>query len=522
MKAIGKYEVIDELGAGAAGTTYRVRDTAGSRELALKVLSCATTLSEEAREQFRRDLGGYADFRHPHIAKIQEIGEADGGIYVVTELFNGIDLDRHLEERRVLPLEQRLEFIAQVCDALALPHSKGIAHGNLKPSNIFVVAGKNARLLDFGTGKWLEKILAAGAKLPGLLPNYLAPEQVLGQPFDPKSDVFSVGLMLYELVAGRYPFQVAANLIPREIVHSDPESLRSLDAQIPEQLDRLVTRALAKNPQERLPSTAEFAAGLNDIAQKLRDVRTPLAPPVAVPPSTPSLARPTVAPPEPKPAPPPAPSAAPPPAPSAAPPAAPPAPPASTPPVVIATPPPAPRAPMPPAPPTPALAAIRTASKAGPRKPVASTKLDLRKRLIVYAAAGVIAVALIAMMFSRQNSMASPNRAGAPSGQPVVLSAPGVPPMSPATAIGEPVQAGQPAALPQQATPPPAAPPAAEVKVTPEQILRGQVRKLWESGRYAQAMELVDAVLASNPNHAEARAWKKKIRAAQDAEAAIK
>src|SRR5580704_604242 len=282
MKAIGKYQIIDEIGSGSAGTTYRVRDTAGEREFALKVLYSSASASPETKDKFCRSLASYAELRHPNIAKVQDMGEADGALYVATELLNGIDLRRHFEERRVLPLEEKLEFIAAVADALTVPHGKGIAHGNLKPGNIFIVAGKNGRILDFGSGKWLEVILAAGVKPSALLPNYLAPEQILGEPFDTRSDLFSVALILYELLTGKYPFQVEPNLIPREIVHSEPEPLRKLDPQIPEELEQLVARALNKNREERLQSAAEFSASLNSIAQKVRDSRTAPEPVTAV------------------------------------------------------------------------------------------------------------------------------------------------------------------------------------------------------------------------------------------------
>jgi serine/threonine-protein kinase len=513
MKAIGKYQIIDEIGTGAAGTTYRVRDTAGERELALKVLYSSPSATPETKDQFCRNLASYAELRHPHIAKVQDLGEADGALYVATEMLNGIDLSRHFGERRVLPLEEKVEFIAEVADALTVPHSRGIAHGNLKPGNIFIVAGKNAKILDFGSGKWLEVIMAAGVKPSALLPHYLAPEQVLGEPFDARSDIFSLAVILYELLTGKYPFQGTPNLIPREIVHSEPEPLRKLDPQIPEELERLVARALLKDREQRLQSAAEFAAGLNGIAQKVRDnriasepVAIPEAPPVEIPPAAPAApvaeSSPSIAP-APKP-----PIMVP-----SAPPLSPPAVPAA---VTV------PPSLVPPAPPAvtekPALAAIKSAAQEGRKKAVPAAKGgQLRKRVIPIAIAGLLAIVIFGTLLSRQHSQASQQKSEAPVIQPNIVPST-VAPSEPVPVTIQPVEAAQ----PQPTLQTPAASSVVEVKPAPEVILRGQVKSLWEAGKYAQALGLVDAILAENPAQAEARAWKKKIRAAQEAEAAIK
>jgi hypothetical protein len=315
-----------------------------------------------------------------------------------------------------------------------------------------------------------------------------------------------VGLILYELLAGKYPFQVEANLIPREIVHSETESLRKLDPQIPEELDLLVARALNKNREQRLASAAEFAAGLNSIAQKVRDSRTAPEPVTAVY-STPAVTAPSVAA---KPAPPVVPVPKPPVVVPAVPPPA--AVVQTAQPASVAVPPPPP-APVPvSAPVQPALAAIKTAAQASQKKliPAAAAGL-LRKRMIPIAIAGLLAIGVFGMLLSRQSSQASQRQSEAPAVQNTVA------PVPAPTAV-QPVEAAPPQPVPQM----PAVAEVVEVKPAPEVILRGQVKSLWEAGKYSQALGLVEAILAENPNHGEARAWKKKIRAAQDAEAAIK
>ena len=193
MKSIGKYQVIEELGGSAIGKTYRVRDAFRNREFAVKILAVVPNLSAEAKEQFCGHLAACAELTHRHIAKINDLGEVAEGIFVATEWRPGMDLQRFMQENRELPLGQKLAVIAQVAEGLAFVHSRGIAHGNLKPSNIFVDAARDVSILDFGIAKWLGALLDAGSRPEGLVANYLAPEQVLGKPFDPRTDIFALG-----------------------------------------------------------------------------------------------------------------------------------------------------------------------------------------------------------------------------------------------------------------------------------------------------------------------------------------
>ena len=269
MKTFGKYQLLEEIGSGPAGTTYRARDTFRDSELALKVLrSAPPTL----KQQFCRELAACAELQHPHIARVHDLGEVDGAIYIATELLAGTDLRRCLQEGAAWPLVQKLKFVAQICDGLAFAHRNRITHGNIKPSNIFITGNREARILDFGIARWLSFATADAGPAP--LPNYLSPEQILEQPFDGRSDLFSVAILLYEFVAGLYPFQVPDGLIPREIVHAEPQPLRKLDPQIPEGLERLLVRALEKDPQRRLQSADEFAVSLYAIARQLQAEQT--------------------------------------------------------------------------------------------------------------------------------------------------------------------------------------------------------------------------------------------------------
>jgi len=527
MKSIGKYRVIEELGGGPTGETYRARDAFRNREFAVKVLKTVPGLTEGAKEQFRGHLASCAELSHRHIAKVHDLGEVDEGIFVATEWLSGMDLRRFLQQNHDLPLDQKLAVMAQVAEGLAFAHSRGIAHGDLKPSNIFVDASRDVAILDFGAAKWLAALLEAGCRPEGLVASYLAPEQVLGQPFDARSDIFALGLMLYESACGKHPFSADPGLIPREIVHSEPEPLRKLDAQVPEELEQLVARALKKDPAQRLQTAEEFASGLYLAAQRLRRVASttavvdapaeermvigpivdqlPLAPtpeaahlvrerpqdaePAAQPWSARSYAASTSVPPAGSANLPKQPVA---PAPLYQPPAAPMAPPAG----------PAYRLPesfLKPAPPP------HPTNRPNPGK--------IRQRVLVGAIGLFLAAGLIGSLVSRQSLRASQ------SGNHAVVPAPEVP-----TPIAKPAPPPSPPA-PEARAPKREEPAPVEV-VNPEiaarQVLNGPVRTLWESGRYAQALALVNQVLAKDPGNEEARSWRKKIREAQATEAALK
>lgn len=555
MKPIGKYQIIEALGSSATAETYRVLDAFRHRELAVKVLKTVPNLTTEAKQQFCDYLSACAELTHRHIARICDLGEVEEGIFVATDWRAGTDLRRFTDQYPDLPLDQKLGIVAQVAEGLAFAHSRGIAHGNLKPSNIFVDGARDASIVDFGIAKWLGALIEAGCRPEGLLPNYLAPEQVLGQPFDARSDIFALGLMLYECAAGKYPFSSEAGLIPRDIVHSEPAPLGNWNAEVPEELEQLIAHALHKNPNERLQTAEEFASGLYVAAQHLRrtasarqaepdpepssdhvvaetqaEIQAPIPPALApafeTPPEPPKLQlppleipttpreRPQDAEPEPRPwtarsyasarlskdAPTPPVSAAEADSPKPATPRGRPMPPPMAPPEFVP-----PQSFLQPPPPLP--------RPAPPKTP----KLG---RAVLATVAGLILAAILAGTFlSRQNLRASQSRNR-------VLVAPSTAPQQvsrPAPAKPQPAAAEAGAPQPEHEDPEEKDKDAAvSTEASTKQILNGPVRTLWESGRYSQAMALVDRILSQDPADEAALAWRKKIREAQAAEAALK
>jgi len=566
MKSIAKYQVIEELGGSATGKTYRVRDAFRNREFAVKILQTVPGLSADAKQQFCEKLTACGELTHRHIAKINDLGEVEEGIFVATEWHSGVDLRRFMQENGDLPLGEKLAVAAQVAEGLAFAHSRGVAHGDLKPSNIFVDGARDVSILDFGIAKWLGALLDAGCHPEGLVANYLAPEQVLGQSFDARSDIFALGLMLYEFIAGKYPFSADPGLIAREIVHCEPAPLGKLDAQVSKELEQLVARALNKNPEQRLKTAEEFASGLYLAAQQLR--RVPSPGPAVDPPSVehvdPSISllppalmpEPVISQPAKQPAFQPMPEVAPatafePPAPALQVdvPASPrvrerpqdvepepqpwtarsyaagtPLPPVASADFMKRTvlPPPASPSSELPAPLEfqPPKSFLRPADPLpDPAPPKVSKKMSkMTKRVLITTAGLILAFWIINSFVSRQNLRASQNKSHAVTATTAKETT--TPAATAPTATAAPATA-----VPETRAPKPGESGPDDLgnpEFSARQTLNGPVRTLWESGRYGQALALVNQVLANDPTNEDARSWKKKIREAQAAEAALK
>jgi serine/threonine-protein kinase len=597
MKSIGKYQVIEELGGSATGTTYRARDAFRNREFAVKILTVVPGLTAAAKEQFCAHLAACAELTHRHIAKVHDLGEVEEGIFVATEWRSGMGFERFMQENADLPLGQKLAVVAQVAEGLAFAHSRDIAHGDLKPSNIYIDGARDVSILDFGVAKWLAALLAAGSRTEGLMANYLAPEQVLGQPFDARSDIFALGLILYQFASGKYPFSSDPSVIAREIVHSEPAPLTIADGKIPQELQQLVVRALKKDPEQRLQTAEEFASGLYLAAQQLRRAAVSTIPiePVPVEPmaETPvgaeqdapqelqmeSLANGLPPLPGPEPLVPKAvpmaltDTAAPRDAapkvrerPQDAEPAARPwsarsyAAGSSRPPVVntnipkqpvSATPPPQRSTPLPSVPATGSTPVVAAPIAPPPRPPAAAPSNipapaaatpafqppqsflppslpprepapassrpspgKISRRVLIAAAGLILAGFIVGSLVSRQNLHASQEKIRATAAE----AKPAVPREVPAAISQAPLVPAARAPKSGESGPDDLGNP----QFSARQTLSGPVRSLWEAGRYAAALGLVEQVLASDPANEEARVWKKKIRAAQAAEAALK
>lgn len=273
---IGKYEVLDVLGRGGMGVVYRARDTRIGRNVAIKTLTEGFSGNADMLRRFYQEAGHTGNLRHPNIVIIYDFGDEDGLPYIVMEYLDGDPLDRLIREKEPLHLSLKLEIIEQVCSALAYAHSQEMIHRDVKPANVIVQHDGLVKLLDFGIARGGEHQVDGGMTRTGTLvgtPAYMAPERLQGIPFDGRSDIFSAGVVLYQLLTGRLPFDAEYPAILHQILEQDPPPLSSFLSGYPPQLDQILERALAKKPAERYASAADMAADLNSIGTRLKSLR---------------------------------------------------------------------------------------------------------------------------------------------------------------------------------------------------------------------------------------------------------
>jgi serine/threonine protein kinase len=206
---IGKYDVLDILGRGGMGIVYRARDSRIGRNVAIKTLTEGFSGNEEMLKRFYQEAGHTGNLRHPNIVIIYDFGDENGLPYIVMEYLDGDPLDQLIREKIPLHLSVKLEIIEQVCLALSYAHAQGMIHRDVKPANVIVQQDGLAKLLDFGIARADEDRVDGGMTRTGTLvgtPAYMAPERLEGIKFDGRSDIFSVGVVLYQLLTGRLPF----------------------------------------------------------------------------------------------------------------------------------------------------------------------------------------------------------------------------------------------------------------------------------------------------------------------------
>jgi len=269
MKMLGRYRILGELGRGAMGVVYRAVDPLIEREVALKTLhtELPADVIDEVRVRFLREARSAGRLNHPNIVTIFDVGQEGGTAYIAMELLEGPSLHQMLKERQRIPFHSAADIIAQVADALHHAHQFSIVHRDVKPANVVVSRSGRAKLTDFGVAYVpASDVTQHGSALGS--PRYMAPEQVLGQPIDARADIFSLGVVLYELLARRTPFEwpgdTTVYALMQRIAGEPHPPLRQIDAQIPAGFDRIMDRALAKRPQDRYQSASELASDLRN------------------------------------------------------------------------------------------------------------------------------------------------------------------------------------------------------------------------------------------------------------------
>jgi serine/threonine protein kinase/Tol biopolymer transport system component len=280
-RRLGPYEILSAVGAGGMGEVYKARDTRLDRTVAIKVLPTHLADRAELRERFEREAKTIAGLNHPHICTLYDVGHQDGTDFLVMEYIEGETLAQRLV-RGALPIQQVLQYSIEIADALDKAHRKGITHRDLKPGNIMLTKS-GAKLLDFGLAKLKQEGAPANAQvseLPTLNEplteqgtilgtlQYMAPEQVEGKEVDARTDIFSFGAVVYEMAAGKKAFEGKshASLIAK-ILETDPPPITSLQPMTPAALDRVVTRCMAKDPDDRWQTARDLEVELKWIAE---------------------------------------------------------------------------------------------------------------------------------------------------------------------------------------------------------------------------------------------------------------
>src|SRR5438105_6671259 len=276
---LGRYEIVRELGKGAMGVVYLAKDPLIGRLVALKTIRIQNSDDDEAKEfqqRFVREAQAAGILSHPAIVTVHDIGqdEATGVSFIAMEYVEGQNLKEILAQGRPLTFEQIGEIIAQVADALDFAHTKGIVHRDVKPANIILLDGMRAKITDFGIAK-----ITSGGNLTTTgqflgTPNYMAPEQIRGAPVDGRTDIFSLGICLYECLTRRKPFGGdSLTAISYKIVHEPFPPLHEINPQIPDGYEDVVALCLAKDPTKRYQRGRDLAIALRQVIRGERPLK---------------------------------------------------------------------------------------------------------------------------------------------------------------------------------------------------------------------------------------------------------
>jgi serine/threonine protein kinase len=292
---LGSYEVIALIGEGGMGQVYRARDSRLGRDVAIKTLPAALVADDDRRRRFVQEAKAASALNHPNILTIYEVGDADGVSFLATELIDGRTLRARLGSGR-LALKEALDLAMQASAGLSAAHAAGIVHRDIKPENVMVRHDGYLKILDFGLAKLTETAPAEDADAattmavktsPGVVmgtARYMSPEQARGLPVDARSDIFSLGAVMYEMLAGRPAFDgETANHVVVSVLEHEPPPLSELVPDTPPELERIVSKALAKDVDERYQTTRDLAVDLKRLKQRL-EIDTDRARSISTPP----------------------------------------------------------------------------------------------------------------------------------------------------------------------------------------------------------------------------------------------
>src|SRR6266545_8109965 len=272
---IGPYEVLSQLGSGAMGIVYLAQDVRLGRKIALKLLPSQFTNDKDRLRRFQQEARAASGLNHPNILTVHEVEQRDGLHYIATEFVDGVTLRQHMHARR-MRLDEVLNIATQVASALQAAHAAGIAHRDIKPENIMIRSDGYIKVLDFGLAKLTENELspATPETNPGVVmgtPRYMSPEQARGLDVDLRTDIFSLGTVIYELVTGKLPFEgETTSDVIAALIKDEPESMRTSVPELPVEFEEVVSKALAKDRGQRYQTIAEFASALQELKDEIK------------------------------------------------------------------------------------------------------------------------------------------------------------------------------------------------------------------------------------------------------------
>jgi serine/threonine protein kinase/tetratricopeptide (TPR) repeat protein len=264
----GRYEIIEELGKGGMGRVYRVEDTKLNQEIALKLIKPEIAADKKTIERFRNELKTARMIAHKNVCRMFDLGETDGAHFITMEYIAGEDLKSFIHRSGQMAVGTALRIAQQICEGLSEAHKLGVVHRDLKSNNIMIDKEGNVRIMDFGIARSLEGKGITGAGVLIGTPEYMSPEQVEGKEVDQQSDIYSLGIILYEMLTGRVPFEGDTPFTVGVKHKSEkPQEPRELNTQIPEGLNRVILRCLEKEKERRYQSAGELRSELSRIEE---------------------------------------------------------------------------------------------------------------------------------------------------------------------------------------------------------------------------------------------------------------